>query len=61
MVAIRREVLRREVHTICTAVALEEVFTVRTFATHAPYGHPASAHIRTRNTPKPHVNDLRHG
>jgi len=30
---------RREDHTICTAVAREAVFTVRTYATTAAYGH----------------------
>jgi hypothetical protein len=29
---------RRDDHTICTAVAPELVFTVRTYATSAPYG-----------------------
>jgi transposase InsO family protein len=36
---------RRDDHAICTAVAPELVFTVRTYATNAPYGHPPSAQI----------------
>ena len=47
--SILREPFRDD-HTICTAVAPEDVFTVRTYATRAPYGHSASAQIRTRKT-----------
>ena len=42
----------REDHTICTAVAPEAVFTVRTYATTAPYGPTISAQISDRPTPK---------
>ncbi len=49
---------RRDDHTICTAVAPEEVFTVRTYATSAPYEATASAQIRTSTTPNLKVNDL---
>ena len=49
---------RRDDHTICTAVAPELVFTVRTYATQAPYGPVASAQIRTRNSPNPQFTAL---
>src|SRR6185503_2485712 len=49
---------RRVDHTICTAVAPEEVFTVRTYATNAPYEATASAQICTRTTVKTQVNEL---
>ena len=38
---------RRDDHTICTAVAPELVFSVRTYATNAPYEARPSAQIRT--------------
>jgi hypothetical protein len=39
-------------------VAPEEVFTVRTYATSAPYEATASAQTRTSTTPNLQVNDL---
>jgi len=39
-------------------VAPEEVFTVRTYATNAPYEATASAQICTRTTVKTQVNEL---
>ncbi|TBM83552.1 hypothetical protein DIQ79_33745, partial [Mycolicibacterium smegmatis] len=54
---------RRVDHTICTAVAPEAVFTVRTYATRAAYGptlvrkfRPSrlrNCRSRTRHYPKP--------
>jgi len=49
---------RRDDHTICTAVAPELVFTVRTYATTAPYGPTPSAQIRTSREPNPQVTAL---
>ena len=49
---------RRDDHTTCTAVAPELVFTVRTYATQAPYGPPPSAQIRTRIQLNPQVTAL---
>ena len=49
---------RRDDHTICTAVAPELVFTVRTYATQGPYGPPPSAQIRTRIQLNPQVTAL---
>ena len=39
-------------------MAPEEVFTVRTYATRAPYDPTASAQIRTRNQTNPQVTAL---
>jgi hypothetical protein len=49
---------RRDDHTICTAIAPDDVFTVRTYATTAPYEAPASAQIRTSKTTNQHVTAL---
>ena len=49
---------RREDHTTCTAVAPKDVFTVRTYATQAPYGPLASAQIRTSTSPNPQFTAL---
>jgi hypothetical protein len=48
----------RDDHTICTAVAPELVFTVRTYATPAPYGATPSAQIRTSHKTNPQVTPL---
>jgi hypothetical protein len=49
---------RRADHTICTAVAPELVFTVRTYATSAPYEATTSAHIRTSRPTNSQVTAL---
>lgn len=49
---------RRDDHTICTAVAPELVFTVRTYATTAPYDPTPSAQIRTSREPNYQVTAL---
>ena len=49
---------RRDDHTICTAVAPQLVFTVRTYATTAPYGPTPSAQIRTSREPNHQVTAL---
>src|SRR4029077_1560276 len=51
---------RRDDHTICTAIAPELVFTVRTYATAAPYGPAPSAQIRTNRPTNPQATALRH-
>jgi len=51
---------RRDDHTICTAAAPELVFTVRTYATTAPYDPAPSAQIRTGQAPNHQVTALRH-
>ena len=63
MCSIEREPMRQD-HTICTAVAPDEVFTVRTYATRAAYGpilvfkfrpntkqNPSSTSCNYANTP----------
>jgi hypothetical protein len=47
---------RREEHTICTAVAPEAVFTVRTQATTAPDEPEFSAHFSAQSEENPQVN-----
>jgi hypothetical protein len=49
---------RRDDQTICTATAPEEVFTVRTYATQAPYDPTASAQICTRIELNPQLTAL---
>src|SRR5262249_52304727 len=48
---------RWEEYTICTAVAPEDVFTVRTYGTRQLYGHPASAHFQSPQPTKPQVSN----
>jgi hypothetical protein len=49
---------RRDDHTICTAVAPELVFTVRTYATSAPYGptlvHKSAPVAKQNHRSQPH-------
>jgi hypothetical protein len=49
---------RRVDHTICTAVAPEAVFTVRTYATSAPYEPRISVQISAQQRPNPQISAL---
>jgi hypothetical protein len=52
MCSIEREPMRQD-HTICTAVAPDEVFTVRTYATRAAYGPILVFKFRPNSRQKP--------
>ena len=50
-------IITREEYTICTAVAPEDVVTVRTYGIRQLYGHPAIAPPQSPQPAKPQVSN----